>query len=614
MPPLQLLSRLSCGLAVLVAGLAPSAARAGFFPGETIDGPSADIARVGGVDLARDGTGTVVYLKRVAGLDHVFAAQMADGLWQPPVRLDASLPLASSAPVVGVANRGAAVVAFVNNGQLYTVVRRAGDTAWPAPAALGDGGAATPSADLSVNGVGYVVWTRGSDVRAAWLSRSARAFTEYEAPVDVDPAAEAGTGAGRPRVAASADGTALAAWGESGRVFARRLLREDGQSAFPQELGVASLGGHAGGPADLPEVDAPDDSSFAWVTFRQQFDAGATTRVLARKLVGSVFDPPFDVGGGAFGGEGATSTAVAVAGGGDPVAVFGSETSASHAPFGALSYFSISPAPFSLSAPNSVAAAPAVSIGETSQAAIAWFDTDSGVPAVNARSFKYGEAADPEASLTDLTLGAADAAGGLDAASDKYGDAVVAFVQGVGSGRRLAVATWDRPPVNLIQTTTFRWRDDTRPLGWARISEPWGAITWSVLLDGKLLGTTSARRFPIAGRVSDGLHQWTLVATDRRGQQRTAGPRSLRIDTHGPRVKARVVGSRRRGTSVKLLIRAVDRFAGVRSVRVDWGDGSPAAFGVRLGHRYAAGSYTPRITATDRAGNTTVLTRRLAIR
>lgn len=602
-------------LAALVLLAAPAAAPAGFFSAETVDGPNGDVARVGGVDLARDGSGTVVYVKRVAGVEHVFAARLLDGVWQPPERLDGPLALPSSAPAVGVANRGAAVVAFVNDGRLYTVVRRPGDSGWGAPVALGDGNAASPSVDLSVNGVGYVVWTRGGqDVRAAWLPRSARAFTEFAAPLDVTPGAEAGTGTGRPRVAASADGTALAAWGEAGgRLYARRLLREDGLSQYPQELGVPSLDGHPGGAADLPEVDVADDSSFAWVTFRQAFDDNATTRVLARRLVGSVFDPPADVGAGAFGGEGATTPAVDVGGGGDPMAIFASDSTASRTPFGALSFFDVFPTPFPLSAGNAVASSPAVAIGETSQAVAAWFDTDSGVPAVAARSFKFGRPADPETSLTDLTLGAADAAGGLDAAADRYGDAVVVFVQGVGSGRRLAAAVWDRPPVNLAQTTTFRWRDDSRPLGWARISEPWGPIVWSVLMDGRLLGTTTRRSFPIEGRVADGVHRWTLIATDRRGQQRTAGPRSLRIDTRRPSVAVTVRGRRVAGRALRFLVRARDRLAGVASVRLDFGDGRPA-FGTDVARALGPGSHAVRITATDRAGNRTTVTERVTVR
>jgi hypothetical protein len=598
-PRLQLATLLTC------LALPAAAAHAGFFGGDTIDGPSSDVARVGGVDVARDGTATLVYLKRVAGLEHVFAARMVDGVWQSPERLDSALPLPSSDAVVGVANKGVATVAFLNNGQLYTVVRRAKDTVWPAPVALGDGGAATPSIDLSVNGVGYVVWNKGGDVLGAMLSRNATAYQPLPAPLDVAPAAEAGTGTGRPKVAAAADGTALAVWGEGGHAYARRLLR-DTLSAFPQELGVAAFEGHPGGVADLPDVDTADDSSFAWATFRQVFDNGATTRVLARKLIGSAFDPPLNVGA-PFGSEASTDPSVDVAGIGD--AIFASEASTTHTPFATLHYVDVLGAPFPLSGGNSVASEPAVSVGETSQAVAAWFDTDSGVPAVNASSFKFRAPADAETSLTDLTLGAVDPVAGLDAGSDRYGDAVIAFTQGVGAGRRIMAAVWDRPPVNLIQATTYLWRTD-KPVRWAPISEPWGGITWTVIVDGKVLGTTSKRSFPIAGRVGSGLHKWTIVATDRRGQKRSAGPRSLRVDATGPRLGVKIHGG---GAVRRFAIAASDPYSGLARVRTDFGDGSRAAFGRNVAHRFPRGSWTVKITATDEVGNYTTVARRLTI-
>lgn len=589
--------------ALVLLVLAP-AARAGFFTAETVDGPSGDIAGVGQVDVARDGTATVVYVKRVTGIDHVFAVRMVDGLWQTPERLDPDLLLPSGAPVVGVANDGAAVAAFVNDGRVYTVIRRAGATAWSAPAPVGDAPATSPSIDLSVNGVGWLVWTSGGDVRAARLERTGTTFGVLAAPLDIAAGTEAGVGTGRPRVAASADGTALAVWGEAGRVYARRLLRE-GLSQLPQEASVADAGGHPGGVADEPEVDIHDDSSFAWVSFRQQFDAGATTRVITRRLVGSAFDGPLDVSAGAFGAEAADSPDLDAAGSFDVGAVFASESTASRTPVAALTYLSVFGAPFALSAGNTVPSNPTVAVGETSQGVAAWFDTDAGVVEVHGSSFKERAAVDPETRLLDLALGAADPAAGLDAAADRYGDAVIAFVQGVGAGRRLAIATWDRPPVNLIQSTTFKWRNSKR-LTWEPISEPWGPIVWTVQIDGRTIGTTEENAFPIEGRVADGLRTWTIIATDRRGQTRAAGPRSLRLDTTGPRIR---VANHGRGASRRFEARVADPHAGVRSVRFDFGDGSEPVFAEVVRHRFPRGTHTVKVTATDRAGNARTVSR-----
>lgn len=596
--------------AIALALIAPGGASAGFFGGDTVDGPSADIVRVGGVDAARDGGGVVVYVKKVTGIDHVFAARLVDGTWQRPERLDPALPLPSGEPVVGVADRGAAVVAFTNNGQLYTIVRRPSATTWPAPVATA-APAATPSIDLSVNGVGYVAWASSGDVKAATLDRTGTAFKPVEGVLDITPDSDAGSGLGRPEIAASADGTALAAWGENGHVYARRVFHTQ-KSTIPQDLTVTDFNSHVGGVADSPVVDIADDSSFAWVSFRQAFDANATTRVLARRLVGSAFDPPADVGAGSFGGEGAGAPALDVTGIGD--GIFASESTSSHTPFAALLYLDVLRAPFGLSAANSVVSAPAVASGETSQAAAAWFDA-SGAPAtVHARSFKFAKPADTEVSLSDPALGAVDPAAGLAAASDKYGDTVIPYVQGLGPTRRLMAGRWDRPPVNLIATTTSRWRTP-KPLGWELVSEPWGAITYSVVIDGNVLGTTIDKAsFPIAGRVSDGVHRWRLVATDARGQHNSTTTRTLRIDTTGPRLAVSIKGKHKAGNALRLVAHASDPYSGLASVKFDFGDGSGPVFATTVRRAFAKGSHVVTVRAVDRLGNASTVTRRVTVR
>src|SRR5689334_7020222 len=88
----------------LAALIAPAYAYAAFFPPDVIDGPSADILSVGGVDEAADGTGAVIYVKRDGGVAHIFASQLLAGVWQPPVRLDPNLPTPSGEPVIAAAN------------------------------------------------------------------------------------------------------------------------------------------------------------------------------------------------------------------------------------------------------------------------------------------------------------------------------------------------------------------------------------------------------------------------------------------------------------------------------------------------------------------------------
>jgi hypothetical protein len=60
--------------AVLLAGYAQRAA-AVILPAVTIDGPSQEIVGFGGLAMAEDGTGGLVYLKRVDGIPHVFVSR-----------------------------------------------------------------------------------------------------------------------------------------------------------------------------------------------------------------------------------------------------------------------------------------------------------------------------------------------------------------------------------------------------------------------------------------------------------------------------------------------------------------------------------------------------------
>src|SRR6476659_6454941 len=111
--------RLLASSAVLAAFvLAPVSARADvgrFIPAEPIDGP---ITALGDLDVARDGTGAVAYVKPDGGVDHVFVSRLLNGVWQPPERLDAGLATPSSQPVVAAGDGGKVDVAFISGGTL----------------------------------------------------------------------------------------------------------------------------------------------------------------------------------------------------------------------------------------------------------------------------------------------------------------------------------------------------------------------------------------------------------------------------------------------------------------------------------------------------------------
>src|SRR5204862_1241273 len=183
------------------------------------------------------------------------------------------LPGASSQPVVGASDNGRLAIVFVNAGTVYGVVRPATGQPYGQPVPLGPG--SDPSVDLSINGTAFASFTSAGDVRIVRLDRRANTWTGLAQPADVDPARAAGIGTGRSMVAISADGIGIVTWGEAGHVFARKMFNT-GISNAPQDLTPPDVGGRVATVSDLPYVDAEDDSSYAWVVFRQTFADGGS--------------------------------------------------------------------------------------------------------------------------------------------------------------------------------------------------------------------------------------------------------------------------------------------------------------------------------------------------
>src|SRR4051812_46547089 len=108
-----------CSVVVLVAALAAGAtdAQAAILPGQTIDGPSTDIKQFGNVDVAPDGTGALVYVKKVGApaVEHIFVSRIAGGAYGPPEQVDTGITTASHTPRVAASNGGKLVVVYTTN-------------------------------------------------------------------------------------------------------------------------------------------------------------------------------------------------------------------------------------------------------------------------------------------------------------------------------------------------------------------------------------------------------------------------------------------------------------------------------------------------------------------
>ena len=442
---------------MLVALWAALAAQAAARPGPgrltTIDGPSPAIVALGGVSVARDGTGALVYLKRVRGVPHVFVSRLLKGSWLPPERVDPHLAGRSSQPVVAAGRGGEVLVAFINGARLYLSRRADSQTSWDPPELLARG-AINPSLQMTNFGKAYVAFTAlahgRSSVRLAYFDRFRWALVR--GPLNRAADGQAGTGSGRPQVAAAGDGEAVVAWGEQGHIYTRRVWGTI-PSALRERADIASLSGWREVSAGNPSLSVGGDSSYVVVGFEETFRSVAglqtQTRVLTRRLRGSRFE-------GVTAADGLHTPSRGLPGPGVQSALqprvtmdefglgFATSTRASSGAVyatrlrrngadGPVSELSGGP---NVSAPY---ATPTVA-GAFSDL-IVWQQTPRrhAPPEIRGRNALPGFGPRREYVLSSARLGPTDAGDGLAAAADRLGRASVAWVQGAADRLRIVV-------------------------------------------------------------------------------------------------------------------------------------------------------------------------------
>ena len=595
------------------AMLAAAPAHAGFFPGDAIDGPSADIRALGDLDLGRDGTGALAYVKRAEGVDHILVSRFEGGVFKPPERIDAALATNSAEPVVGAADAGRLVVVFVSGGIVHGVVRVAG-APWSAPVPLGAGSA--PAVDLSINGTAYATFTAGDDVRVARLDRRTNAWSLLQQPADADPARAVGVGGGRSQVAISADGIGVVTWGEAGHVYARKMFGT-ALSNSPQDLTPPEFAGRASLLSDLPDIDAEDDSSYAWVVFRQSFTDGST-RILARRQRGTSFDPPVVIDENA--GEAVGPPRIDINGRGVGAAM--TTGAVSGQPMWSLLARDQFGVGVRVLTPSVAAPAVMPAMGENNAGVLAAVLGGAGEPPfVRVRTLEEDKAG-VERVLSRPELGAVAPELGFDVASDRASGVVVAWVQGGPEDRKIVAGYLDRPPGNFAGYTSQRCCQNPLPrLSWQPSFSLWGDVRYVVTVDGKPVGETTNTSFTLAKPITGPTHKWQVHAVDVRGQVKRTRTRGLRIDDVVPVVS---VGYKRARRVVTISVRARDpdprghHRSGLRSVVVSWGDRSKRVRGtttrLRTRHRYRGrGTFPLTITGRDRAGNERVVRRTVRI-
>jgi hypothetical protein len=610
--------------ASMLAVIAPPAAaqQPAAGPPATVDGPSPDLLRPSGLALsiARDGTGGLVYLKQVGGVPHVFVSQLGGGVFQAPVQVDGALGGASSQPVIAAGNGGVLLVAFINGGELYVVQASQGGQ-FGSPAGLA-GGAINPAIGMSNFGKAYLAFAvadgGGYDIRTAYYYNGTWALEGP--PLNQTPADNAGTGAGRPAVAAAGDGVAIVVWGENGHIYSRRVWGTAASAV--DEQADAPPPGCSEVSADSPVVGAGGDSSYAPVAFHEVVACGGQeqSRVLMNRLHASIYDGILNVDGVSGPGDGANDPQVAVA-------EYGRGWVTSQRTLsGAVIATSLQDNgwPVSTTQINSLAATaapyPVPAIAGLYSTLIAWQQEPGSAAGAEIR-VRYavdGASLGPEMVVSSPMQGPTDAADGLAAAGDVSGEAAVAWLQGsAGADELMVEQMYQQPgPFTTIGPSGFV-RTSQPVLAWKR-PRGWGPMTYSVRVDGVQLTQASQASAQLPTPVPDGPHSWQVVASNPGGQQVATRPASIFVDTVPPEALLRLP----RRTLVASRLRAVVNYvdhppagepprdaSGVATVVVHWGDGTMVRLprgSHRTLHLYRRpGRYRILLLVTDRAGNVT---------
>ena len=605
-----------CLLALLVlpalAAVAPEA-RASWFPAEPIDGPAVEIEGLGGVDLARDGTGGVVYIKRLGdGISHVVLSRHVGGAWRPPEQVDVGVPEAATEAAIAVADRYRIAVVWIAGAKVYGSVVQGNDER-PGPLAgptqlFSDptGPVSDLSIDMGINGTAYATFSApgGGGADLGVLRLQDQTWQGLGGPLDIDPAQAAGRAGQRARVAVSAEGNALVVWGEDHpdgrpRVYGRRVTGVT-PSAAPQVLSLDDFEGQLGGRADSPDVDIEDDGSFAWAVFRQEFGGGS--RSIARRLLGSQFEAPVGLDAGP------STNAPRIAMNGRGIGMAALETGGAVVG-GFLNNDAFGPKLTVNSVGSTQGTAPVVAASEHREVAVAWRVADgAGTGSIRARLKPDGKPLDGEVTLSRGELGTVES-GQYAVSSDRLAGMAVAMIQGAeGAPRTIAVAVNDRPPGPPGGQTTGTYQRRSRPtFKWRPGLDLWGPQRFRVIVDGQPIGETTATTLvPQAPLASGRPHPWRVIALDRRGQATPSKERFIRIDAAPPRVVVRVRGKRRRGQSLKISVTGLDgRGSGIDYVIVEYGDRASAKQfkQFRGAHRYRKGSFALKVKVVDRAGN-----------
>ena len=499
-----------------------------------VDGPNSSIVRGAGIGMsvARDGTGGLVYLKQVGGVQHVFVSPLTGGSFQGPVQVDQGLG-ASSQPVIAAGNGGLLLVAFISGGALYVADRGSATVPFSSPAGLA-GSASNPAISIANNGKAYLAFVApnggGTGVRVAYFRQGVWALVP--GPLSISSKDGAGAGSGRPAVAAAGDGVGIVAWGEGGHVYARRTWGT--AVSVATEQADAALPGCAEGSADEPVLGTEGNSSIADVVFHEVLSCGGgsqQSRVLMNRLQGSQFlglTQPDGLAGSSSDGADDPQITMGEYGHGwitsfrtGSKALIATALGDDGVMWGTTQVNSVS----ELTAPDGVPA----TAGLFSNL-IAWQQNpgSGGQPEIRMRYAPAGGTLGPEIVASSTAQGPTNADSGLAGAGDVAGDSAVAWVQGAPGATQIVVAQLYQPPGPFGPVGPQYVPVSQPQLSWSGSQEPWGPVTCTVTLDGSQIAQTQSTSAVVPSSPSTAAcskHEQIHVAEiDRRFTSRETSP------------------------------------------------------------------------------------------
>lgn len=632
-----------------VALVSPMPAKALITPPVTIAGPASDVVDFGGVAMASDGSGGVVFLKSIDGVPHVFASRFFAGSWSPPMRVDSDQPYEASQPRIAAGPGGALLVVWVT--QVATVAKkvryglfsasigRGGSSFRPSQLIdpeVGDGSFA--GVDPSVSGtatnqatVAYRVITYrfdGSkeaaqlrpgdvlaDIRVSRL-RDDRWARLGAINVNQELSMRAPTTTNGPKVGAGVDGNAVVAWQESDQTGAARIYVRRIFGTVPGPILQASPskwdGNAVTGDADAFSL-AVTPLNQARIAMRVLGNGGqAPTRLFLNTL-----PPGFSVPSNALVGEKQvwSGTVAATSIGLPGVAAYekGGQEGKLRLGFVAGGQAHLVEADqggalIPVEQPAQPAATPgseaATALDPDGGGVLAYPSTGpDGLPVVAVRQ----EFTSGAAQLGLLSGSQSGPIAQLRIDGSGRGDALIAFRQGEPGNFQIVAERVGAAPAGFRVKGPKGWvRPAAARLSWAPAESAVGGVRYTVLIGDRAAKRGLAKRkyrLP-AGLLGNGTLSARVMATDSLGQQVLSKRLKLRVDGEAPTV--RVTGPNRSGW---FAVRVGDADSGLdaKATRVSFGDGVREAKGSRFKHLFTAvGRHRIVVSARDRAGNRTV--------